>query len=66
MKTAFILKNSDDPFFIWPQVWFDMHEVGALGSLLDHAPFEQHHQWQEHIVPVFDNVWPFMAICHCC
>jgi hypothetical protein len=62
MKPTFVLKNSDNSLFPWPQVRFDAHKAWALRFPLRHVPFEQRHQWEEHIVPVFDDIWPLMAI----
>ena len=62
MKTTLILKHSDNPLFAWPQFRFDAHKVRALGSPLRHAPFEFCHQREELVVPVCDDVRPFMAI----
>ena len=62
VKTAFVLKNSNHPFFLWPQVWFDVRKANAFGFPLYHARFVRCHQWEEHIVPIFDDIWPFMAI----
>ena len=62
MKTTFVLKNSNNSLFPWPQVRFNAHKAWALRFPLRHAPFEQCHQQEEYIVYVFNDVWPLMAI----
>ena len=62
IKTALILKHSDNPLFLWPQVWFDAHKVGALRFPVHHVPFKQCHQREELVLLVFNDVWPLMAI----
>ena len=65
METTLILKNSNYPFFIWPQVQFNAHKSRALRFPLHHALFVQHHQGEKDVVPVFDDVRSFVTI-HVC
>src|SRR6266851_10115355 len=37
-------------------------KVSALGFPVHHAPFKRCHQWEELVLPVFNDVWPLMAI----
>src|SRR6266478_6379365 len=62
MKTAFILKQWNNPFFSWSQDWINMHKLRFLKNPLGHLFLVQCHCWEECVLAIFNDIGPLMAI----